>query len=346
MELRVAIETVQKQAVEKLRAGILAGVFRPGDKLVEADLHMDRSIALLLGQKSSPARRTLLEGLQRGLAAGKTIAQAMADETGGLVTGMEVSLVEAGERSGKLAPAFTHLARYFAVMDSASRQARQAMTYPLVLLHMAIFLPAIPAAISAEEGSSPWGGVLAGLVLLWGLIIGGGWLWNSLSRRAAHVPALDTMLGRLPLVGAARRHWAMVRFTQVFHAGLLAGLNMSQILRLSGSASQSSRLHVASEAAAVGIEAGETLSLALADTGAFPMDFVNAVATAEEVGALDREMARRTIDESLAAKEAVTRVSTWLPKIIYALVVIFVVYRIFGMIQGYYGGMLRQLEDI
>ena len=38
MELRVAIETVQKQAVEKLRAGILAGVFRPGDKLVEADL--------------------------------------------------------------------------------------------------------------------------------------------------------------------------------------------------------------------------------------------------------------------------------------------------------------------
>jgi DNA-binding GntR family transcriptional regulator len=38
MELRVSIESVQKQAVEKLRAGILAGVFRPGDKLVEADL--------------------------------------------------------------------------------------------------------------------------------------------------------------------------------------------------------------------------------------------------------------------------------------------------------------------
>jgi DNA-binding GntR family transcriptional regulator len=38
MELRISIESVQKQAVEKLRAGILAGVFRPGDRLVEADL--------------------------------------------------------------------------------------------------------------------------------------------------------------------------------------------------------------------------------------------------------------------------------------------------------------------
>src|SRR5690348_16641926 len=38
MELRVSINSVQKQAVEKLRAGILAGLFRPGDRLVEADL--------------------------------------------------------------------------------------------------------------------------------------------------------------------------------------------------------------------------------------------------------------------------------------------------------------------
>lgn len=38
MDLRVAITSVQQQAVEKLRAAILAGVFKPGDRLVEADL--------------------------------------------------------------------------------------------------------------------------------------------------------------------------------------------------------------------------------------------------------------------------------------------------------------------
>jgi DNA-binding GntR family transcriptional regulator len=38
MELRVSIQTVRQQAVEKLRAAILAGIFKPGDRLVEADL--------------------------------------------------------------------------------------------------------------------------------------------------------------------------------------------------------------------------------------------------------------------------------------------------------------------
>jgi GntR family transcriptional regulator, trigonelline degradation regulator len=38
MELRVSVQSVQQQAVEKLRTAILAGVFKPGDRLVEADL--------------------------------------------------------------------------------------------------------------------------------------------------------------------------------------------------------------------------------------------------------------------------------------------------------------------
>jgi len=36
--LRVSIQSVQQQAVENLRAAILAGVFKPGDRLIEADL--------------------------------------------------------------------------------------------------------------------------------------------------------------------------------------------------------------------------------------------------------------------------------------------------------------------
>lgn len=38
MELRVSIKSVQQQAAEKLRGAILAGLFKPGDRLVESDL--------------------------------------------------------------------------------------------------------------------------------------------------------------------------------------------------------------------------------------------------------------------------------------------------------------------
>jgi len=38
IDLRISPKTVQQQAVEKLREAILAGIFKPGDRLVEADL--------------------------------------------------------------------------------------------------------------------------------------------------------------------------------------------------------------------------------------------------------------------------------------------------------------------
>jgi DNA-binding GntR family transcriptional regulator len=37
-DLRVSPKTVQQQAVEKLRSAIIAGIFKPGDRLVEVDL--------------------------------------------------------------------------------------------------------------------------------------------------------------------------------------------------------------------------------------------------------------------------------------------------------------------
>jgi DNA-binding GntR family transcriptional regulator len=38
VELKIAVKSVQQQAVETLRAGILSGFFKPGDRLVEMDL--------------------------------------------------------------------------------------------------------------------------------------------------------------------------------------------------------------------------------------------------------------------------------------------------------------------
>jgi DNA-binding GntR family transcriptional regulator len=38
VELRIAVKSVQQHAVEKLRAAILSGFFKPGDRLVEMDL--------------------------------------------------------------------------------------------------------------------------------------------------------------------------------------------------------------------------------------------------------------------------------------------------------------------
>lgn len=57
MDLRIAPVTVQQQTVERLRAAILAGMFQPGERLVEAELQA------LLGI-SRPSLREALRSLE------------------------------------------------------------------------------------------------------------------------------------------------------------------------------------------------------------------------------------------------------------------------------------------
>lgn len=322
-----------------------AALYRDLAKLITADFHVDRSVALLLGQNPRPGRRHFLEALQRGLAAGKSITASLSEANCGSISGLEIALIDAGERSGTLAAGLSHLANYFTAADSAARKARGALIYPLVLVHLAIILPELPAAVM-PNGPNPFGKILGAVLVLWIVLLGGAWLWQLLSHRAQTSSAADRAQRGLPLIGAARRHWALARFTQVFHAGLLAALRMSETLRLAGNAAQSGLLAAASEEAARIVERGELLSLALKETHAFPDEFVRSMAMAEEVGSLDEEMARWAGAETALAAESVDRASIWLPKIGYGVVVIFVIYRIFGMVQGYYGGMMQQLEKV
>jgi len=321
-----------------------ATLYRELAKLTEADFHLDRSLKLLLGQTPTAEKRAYLEGMKRGLESGQSIAESILQNNAGIVGGLETSLIEAGERSGKMANAFNHLARYFSAMDGAQRHAAGAMIYPLVLLHMAILLPELPSLIAGQEDDHSMRRIMTGLIVLWVVIIGGRLLWQKAVEKATHSVNLDRLLNRVPFIGAARRHWALARFTQVAHACLLAALNMSETVRIAGKAAQSATVTQAAETAAELIQDGETLSLALAESSDFPADFVHAVATAEEVGRLDDEMARWTAAETMLANEAIERASLWLPKIGYTLVALFTAYRIIMMVQGIYGGMLKQFQ--
>lgn len=328
-----------------MKAAEKSSLYRELAKLTQADFHLDRSLQLLLSQKKALGTRSFLEGIQKGLEEGKGLAEAIRSYNQKLVSPLELTLIEAGEKSGRLSPAFHHLARYYASVDSAAQQMRGAMIYPLLLLHLAIILPELPNLLVSPQGSEILLRLALWIILLWVVLITLSFLAKWLSKKAQTSASLDTQLNRIPWIGTARQHWAMARFTQVFHAGLLAALRMSEICRLAGDASQSGRLKQGAYHAAELIEAnGESLSLALADSGVFDSHFINSTATAEEVGQLDDEMARWMATETTNASDAMGRASLWLPKVCYGIVVAFVAYRIITMLQSYYGEVLKLMD--
>lgn len=328
----------------KFTAAEKAMLYREMAKLIGADFHVDRAVALLLGQQPGGGKKAYLEGLQRGLERGAGVAAALKAENASLISELEIALVEAGESSGKLAQPFEHLARYFAAVDAGVRQAKNAMIYPLILAHLGLLLPAIPGVILGAEGSGI-GGVLVKVLVLWAVIGMVGFVWNGLSKKAVSNASVDAMLNRLPLLGPVRQHWALARFTQVFHAGLLAAMRMTHITRMAGNASQSGTYREGAERAVIHLEEGAPLAEALRTSQSFPRMFVDSIATAEEAGSVDGEMLRWAQAEGDLASEATQRASLWLPKVGYALVVLYVAWQIISTVQGIYAPMFELLEE-
>lgn len=325
-----------------------ASLYRELAKLVGSSFHLDRSIDLMLRQQPSHARRTWLQGLRLGLQEGKGVATSITEHCGEFSDALEFALIDAGERSGRLSDAFSHLARYFEAWNIAVKQAIGAMIYPLVLAHLGILLPELPTIVTATMEDRPitYGGIFMPLAILWLILLSLFLLWRWLSRLGAHSAAVDRLLGHLPLIGSVRRHWALARFSQVFHACLLASMRMTECMLLAGSASHSGMLRHASRDAAQRIAAGETIAGAMADVHGFPIVFVHGVATAEEAGTLDHEMNRWAAAETIEAGDAVNRAAQWLPKLAYAIVVLYVAYRILSMMTSFYGGMMKQLDTL
>lgn len=327
-----------------------ASLYRELAKLVGAAFHLDRTLEMLLGQNPSHARRVWLEGMKKGLAEGLSVAEAVEKHNAAFSNGLEITLISAGERSGRLADGFSHLARYFEAWDLGLRQMRSAMLYPLLLAHLGVLLPELPAIVMASmQGGGedhPVRRLVLTLLLLWlvmGLLT---ILWRWISRKGIESAAVEAWLWRIPLIGSVRRHWALARFSQVFHACLLAGMRMTECMLLSGEAAHSGLLRQASIDAAKKIAQGEMIGGAMAEVHGFPITYVHSVETAEEAGTLDREMNSWAAAEMIEAQESLRRASDWLPKLFYAGVVLYVAYRILHMAAGYYGEIGRQLEAL
>jgi type II secretory pathway component PulF len=313
-------------------------------KMLGAGLHVDRSVDLLLEQHPAASMREWLEGLRRGLAAHLTVSESVRQHTQSVP--LEVTLLAAGERGGRLEASCEHLARYYELRQKSKSKAISALIYPLILLHMGLVLPELPKFFTGAGVSGVFGQIVIHVVLAWALLgaIGFG-AWGAVKLAATSAP-VDGLLGSIPLLGGVRRHWALARFCQVFQTGLLAAFRMSDTLQLAGDASQSARLREAGRSAAHALEVGDTrLAAALKSTGVFPKTFLQSVATAEEAGTLDREMGRWATAEAELAARSQDYVAQWLPWIFYLFIMIYVAARIIGMVVGIYAPVFKMLDE-
>ncbi|RBP45266.1 type II secretory pathway component PulF [Roseimicrobium gellanilyticum] len=318
-----------------------AQIFHEMGKLLRAGVHLDRSVDLLLEQGPAAPVRSWLEGLKQGLAARLSVAEAVAKN--GATRPLETSLLAAGEKGGRLENSFEHLASYYDLRQRSRDKAIGALIYPFILLHLGLFVPDFGGIMQGKGLGGLLPDFLNRLIIAWTLILAVGIAAKMALKAATTSTAIDGLLNSIPLVGGVRRHWALARFCQVFQTCLLAALRISDTLRLAGDASQSAVLEDAGKQAAAKVEKGEQLTPSMRGTGAFPITFMQSIATAEETGTLDIEMGRWAAAESELASQAQNRAAEWLPRIFYVIVVFYVAYRIVSGFASYFNGLNSML---
>jgi type IV pilus assembly protein PilC len=253
--------------------------------LLESGFDLSHALRVLSAQGARTAAARAWRGIAQTQRGGLSLSAAIRAHEPRWAT-FDLALIEAGERSGRLAACCSLLGRHYTQQASLLQRVLADATYPLVLLHALIVLRPVPALFAGGSLGQYLAESLGVLLLIYlglGLLRG---LWRAANGQIWR-GRLERVLGAVPVLGAALRTLALARLAAALEALISAGLGLDEAWRQAGAASGSSALAAATARFAPALARGQSSASALADSNAFPPEFVSQYHAAEAAGRLD-----------------------------------------------------------
>jgi general secretion pathway protein F len=313
----------------------LAIVFQSLAGLVSAGVPLERAIAASEALARGSLRETLAAAQTR-LQEGQTLAAALA--ASGVLPGVVLGMLRAGERGGQLPLALAHVATHLEQEAELVARVRQALAYPLLLAVVGLVSVLVIGTVIVPRFAELLGDLgqdvppatqvlLVGSQLLshyWFLLVPLSAAVIAIGVEVARRPAsrrhVDEALLAVPLVGGVRRSLATSRVARALGAMLAAGMPLlaalEAIREAAGDLAVADRLARARERVAQ----GAPLTSSLEREEALTASALQLLAVGESSGRLS-EMAMRA--GALAASEAERGLKTLVTFIEPALIVAF-----------------------
>jgi general secretion pathway protein F len=333
--LPVEIEAITPQEAEgqaprrvrrrRLGATALALLTRQLATLLGAGLTIEQALNALIDQSERDAERQLLAAVRGDVLAGQPFARALGRHPAAFPD-VYVTLVDAGERSGRLADVLARLADYTEEREQLRSKVALAFVYPALVTLVAVtvvtgllvyVVPQVVQVFQNTHQQLPFP-TRALIALSHFLRVYGGFVLIALGaacvtiRAALAVPRLRTRwharLLRLPIVGALARGLNTARLAATL--AILVGSRVPLLASLRAGAGVVSNLPMkgALEEAAVRVQEGASLSRSLGASRLFPPLMVHMIASGEASGRL-AEMLDRTATQ--ATRELERRIAAF-----------------------------------
>ncbi len=275
-------------------------------------------IGPVLAQQQRPSAQ--LRDFTQALTHGYPLAEA--GRRSRLLLAWEIRLLQAAESSGKLDSLLSYFTEHYRERAQQSRQLRNRMAYPVLILILSVFIAPVPALVSGTlEPSAYLARTVLPLLGLFFIVQQIKRAWQRMLTDNSRAVS-DALLLRLPIVQLRLRRDVLLSLTLAIDAGIPA----LEALELAANSTTSAALRRALREVIRAVEQGVPLSQALADAGLLTdQQLTELLATGEYAGRLDDMLAHGLASVNERLHNQVNALAEWLPRFMYAGVVAWLV---------------------
>ncbi len=277
--------------------------------MINAGLPILDAMALLINQAKNPKLKMVIEDMRSKIEEGESLAASMRANSD-VFDEATCSVIEAGEKSGKLNDIMKELVAQYEQLSELTKKFKSVMAYPVIvivfmsLLTVIVLIFVVPKLEELFGGTgnlplptrilingsdmllSYWHFILAGLAAIafafkkWRGTRGGAKAWN-------------TFVLKTPVFGSIIQNMILTRVTRIFGFLITAGVPVVESLKIASHIAENElyqeKLLLAADDLTKGISIAENLS---DDEKLFPQMLVNMMAIGEKTASLDSVMGK------------------------------------------------------
>lgn len=321
---------VKKSSPKPLPASELAQLYLQLERLQLAGIPLQEAIITLTSGKSQLNQRAkvTLTYLRRG----NSLAEA--GQRSGLFVGLDATLIQIAETGGIYTEVFHQLAQSYEEQARYQRQIQSRLKLPLLILLLAIIIQPLPNLISGQLTLGGYLGVTVGFIIQLGLFIGIIWHLPHWLRHYVVKPlGLGILADKLQLAIPYWGRWYIRRTLRNFmrSLGLMlqAGLPILEALPKAYEIVDNFVIRQHLQQIIIQLQQGQTVAEAIVAVKEIDSVAIQLVTTGEHSGSLAEMMLHYVKLESEAIAIHNDMLAAWLPRLAYALVVVWIVYGLF-----------------
>ena len=277
--------------------------------LIDSGISLVMGLTILQEQIENVYLRRIVTELKGDIEGGNSLSSSFAKHPN-VFPAIFSNMIKAGESSGSLNEILERVADYLERTEGVKHKLKSALTYPALIIGMAIIIvgflilkvvPAFKNIFESLGGSLP----LPTLFLI---------QFSNLSIRlfpliviasiiivAAFKRYVSTETGRLrfdqfklkiPIFGPVLRNMAISKFTRTLATLVKSGVSILEAFEIAGKVAGNKIIEQATYQIRVDLQAGESISEPMAQTGKFPVFVVKMIAVGEQTGELEKMLSK------------------------------------------------------